>query len=74
MKSEILSILRNGILRVTFAKKTADYWREMFCTLDFDRIPKEQHPKSSATNYTNEEVVRVLTSISKNGDLFDLIL
>lgn len=44
--NEILSIIKSPKnVKVKFVKKTDGKDRIMNCTLDFDRIPKEFHPK-----------------------------
>ncbi len=48
-RDEILNRLREGVITVTFTKLNGDE-REMDCTLDMGRIPREAHPKTDG-NY-----------------------
>ena len=47
--------LNRGICEVTFTKKNGDE-RVMPCTLVFDHIPEEHHPKGTSTNVSQDTI------------------
>ena len=47
--------LSKGICEVTFTKKNGDE-RVMPCTLVFDHIPEEHHPKGTSTNVSQDTI------------------
>ena len=50
--------LNKGICEVTFTKKNGEE-RVMPCTLVFDSIPKEHHPKGTGSGYQSQETIAV---------------
>jgi len=50
--------LQSGICEVTFTKKNGEE-RVMPCTLVFDHIPEEHHPKGTATQHNSQDTIAV---------------
>lgn len=59
-RDEMVESLRKGQCQVTFTKKNGES-RVMQCTLNFDSIPEDKHPKGDADSFEekNTEVIRV---------------
>ena len=65
--------LNQGICEVTFTKKNGEE-RVMPCTLVFDHIPEEHHPKGTGTGQHNsQETIAVWCMTRKRGVLSALI-
>lgn len=66
-RDKILECLREGTCEVTFTKVNGEE-RVMECTLQFDMIPEELHPKSdgNSDSEVNTEVVKVF-DLEKQG-------
>jgi len=50
--------LNKGICEVTFTKKNGEE-RVMPCTLVFDHIPEEHHPKGTGSQHNSQETIAV---------------
>jgi hypothetical protein len=50
--------LNKGICEVTFTKKNGEH-RVMPCTLVFDHIPEEHHPKGTGSQHNSQETIAV---------------
>jgi hypothetical protein len=56
---EIITAIRNGLVKVTFLKKDGSL-RIMKCTLDMESIPAEHHPKNQSNQQTeSDQCIRV---------------
>lgn len=57
-RDQMVQHLQNSTCVVTFTKKNGED-RVMKCTLVFDHIPEENHPKGTGTSSVNLDVIKV---------------